>query len=73
MLLLSHELTNFMRIERLMQLEPLGDKKPTQLLAEMMELCPQGEESNMFFLLVFLKQLPEKLHILLDEDDQMSL
>jgi hypothetical protein len=29
MLLPSHELPNFMRIERLMQLETLGDKKPT--------------------------------------------
>jgi hypothetical protein len=38
----------------------------------MMELCPHVEESNKFFLFVFLKPLPEELHILLDEDYQMS-
>jgi hypothetical protein len=71
-LLSSHELTNFERIERLMKLEPLGGRKPTELLAEMMELCPRGQESNMFFLFLFLQRLPRELRMMLDEDDQMT-
>jgi hypothetical protein len=71
-LLSTHELTNFERIERLMQLEPLGARKPTELLAEMLELCPRGQESNMFFLFLFLQRLPRELRVLLDEDDQLT-
>jgi hypothetical protein len=71
-LLSSHELTNFERIEKLMQLEPLGGRKPTELLAEMLELCPRGQESNMFFLFLFLQRLPRELRMMLDEDDSLT-
>ncbi len=43
-LLSSHELTNFERIEKLFQMEPLGGRKPTELLSEMLELCTRGQE-----------------------------
>jgi hypothetical protein len=49
-LLSSHELTNFERIEKLFQMEPLGGRKPTELLSEMLEICPRGQESNTCFM-----------------------
>jgi hypothetical protein len=47
-LLSTHELTNFERIEKLMQLKPLGARKPTELLAEMLQLCPRGRNQTCF-------------------------
>jgi hypothetical protein len=54
-----------------MKLVPLGGKKPTELLAEMMEMCPRVHEYNIFFLFLFLQRLPGKSRIMLFKDDQM--
>jgi hypothetical protein len=59
-LLASHELTDFQRIEKLFQLEPLGARKPSELLGEMLELCPRGQEDNMFFCSCFCSAFPER-------------
>jgi hypothetical protein len=53
-------------------MEPLGGRTPTELLAEMLELCPRGQESNIFFLFLFLQRLPRELRVLLDEDDNLT-
>ena len=37
-LLASHQLTNFQRVELLHTIEPLGSSKPSELLADMLEL-----------------------------------
>jgi hypothetical protein len=71
-LLASHELTDFQRIEKLFQLEPLGARKPSELLGEMLELCPRGQEDNMFFLFLFLQRLPREIRVLLDDENQLS-
>jgi hypothetical protein len=39
-------------------MEPLGARKPSELLNHMLELCPRGEEKNKFFLFLFLQRLP---------------
>jgi hypothetical protein len=69
-LLASHELTDFQRIEKLHQMGDLGDKKPSELLASMLELCPRGHEANKFFLFLFLQRLPAKLRVLLGDDEE---
>jgi hypothetical protein len=71
-LLSSQELSFFECIEKLMQLEPLGSRKPTELLAEMLELCPRRQESNMFFLFLFLQRLPQELRMMLDKDESLT-
>jgi hypothetical protein len=71
-LLAAHELTDFQRIEKLFQLEPLGSRKPSELLGEMLELCPRGQEDNMFFLFLFLQRLHREIWVLLHEEDQLS-
>ncbi len=49
---------------------PLGSCRPSQLLAEMMELCPDDEEASCFFVFFFLQRLPAWLRIQLEGDDQ---
>ena len=39
-LLASHQLTDFQRVELLLAMELLGGGKPSELLADMWEVCP---------------------------------
>lgn len=71
-LLSSHQLTDYQRVEKLLHMEPLGGRKPSELLAAMLELCPRGEESNIFFTHLFLQRLPAELRIMLGEDDHQD-
>jgi hypothetical protein len=48
-LLQQHTLTKYQRIERLLAVGPLGSHRPSQLLAEITELCPDDEEASCFF------------------------
>jgi hypothetical protein len=67
--LAAHQLTDIKRVEQLHNLPPLGSQKPLELLAEMLRLCPRGQENNAFFNCLFLNKLPRELHILLSETD----
>jgi hypothetical protein len=69
-LLAVHELTHFQRIDRLFHMEPMGDRKPSEFLAQMTEICPQGEEKSIFFMFLFLQYLPRELQVLLGEYDK---
>jgi hypothetical protein len=68
-LLATHELTTFQRIEQLHKMEPLGARKPSELMSHMLEICPSGEDKNKFFLFLFLQRLPRELRVLLTEED----
>jgi hypothetical protein len=68
-LLAAHQLTDIQRVEQLHNLPPLGAQKPSELLAEMLRLCPRGQENNAFFNCLFLNKLPRELRILLSEAD----
>jgi hypothetical protein len=48
-LLDSHHLSDYWRIPALHKLVPLGGRKPSELLASMLELCPWGPEMFIFF------------------------
>jgi len=72
-LLASHLLTDFQRVERLVAMEPLGARKPSQLLAEMMELCPREEHGSKLFAALFLQRLPREIRVLLAHDDHSDL
>jgi hypothetical protein len=41
-LLAAHQLTDIRRVEQLFSLLPLAAQKPSELLAEMLRLCPRG-------------------------------
>jgi hypothetical protein len=65
--------TDYQRIEQLMSMESLGDRKPSQLLAHMLEICPTGEEKSKFFAFLFLHRLPQELRIMLGDDDHQEV
>jgi hypothetical protein len=69
----THQLTDYQWIEQLMQLESLGDRKPSELLTAMFEICPVGEEKSKFFAFLFLHRLPQELRIMLGEDDHQEV
>ncbi len=72
-LLAAHQLTDIQRVEQLFNLPPLAAQKPSELLAEMLRLCPRGQENNAFFSCLFLNKLPRELRILLSEADMADM
>jgi hypothetical protein len=62
-LLACRELNDIQRIEKLHQTDNLGDKKPSELLASMLE-------AKKFILHQFLHLLLAKLRVLLDNDEE---
>ncbi len=65
-----HTLTKYQWIERLLAMGLLGSCHPTQLLAEIIELCPDDEEASCFFAFFFLHRLTSWLRVQLEGDDQ---
>ncbi len=53
----------------MMNLPPLGDRKPSVMLAEMMSSCPAGESTYAMFTYLFLQRLLREIRVLLFEDD----
>ena len=72
-LLASHQLTDFQRVELLLAVEPLGGRKPSELLADMWELCPADQHNNIFFAALFLQRLPRDIRVLLTHEDHSNL
>jgi hypothetical protein len=68
-LLASHQLTGFQRAEKLFQMPTLGARKPSDLMAAMLEICPRGEEKTELFACLFLQRLPREIRVLLSEVD----
>ena len=73
-LLLAHQLTAVQKAMKVMAMAALGDRRPSQLLADMLEHCPAGEEASAFFRGSFIQRLPAELQVLLDgaEDGDMK-
>jgi hypothetical protein len=72
-LLASHSLSNYQKMERMMRLPPLGDRKPSVMLAEMLEYCPAGESTTAVFAFLYLQRLPREIRVLLSEDDPANM
>ena len=60
-LVTAHELSPYQRVHMIATLPPIGDQKPSDLLAEMVRLCPRGEERSVFFVYMFLNRLPRDI------------
>jgi|APCry1669189000_1035189.scaffolds.fasta_scaffold93070_1 hypothetical protein len=69
----SHQLTDYQRIEQLLAMDALGSRRPSELLAHMLELCPAGEEKSKFFAFIYLHRLPQELRIMLGDDDHQEV
>ncbi len=72
-LLASLQLTDIQKVELLVDMPALGDRKPTQLLAAMIEACPRGQEDSVFMSALFLRKLPADVKILLAQMDHTRL
>ncbi len=68
-LLEAHLLSDQEKMDALFQLGPLGDRKPSQLLASMLSVCPSGLELQPIFQYLFLQRLPQTLRTLLGEQE----
>lgn len=68
-LLVAHQLTSYQKAEKLFSSEPLGDRRPSELLSEMLELVHPGEERTRLFAMLFLRRLPAAVRLQLTEDD----
>ena len=68
-LLEAHVLSDQEKMDALFQLGPLGDRKPSQLLASMLSVCPAGMEIQPVFQYLFLQRLPQTLRTLLGEQE----
>ena len=62
-LLQSHQLTEYQRVEKIMAMPALGARKPSQMMATMLELCPPGQEASPFFHCCFMQRLPRGLRV----------
>jgi hypothetical protein len=60
-------------MEMMMRLPPLGDRKPSVMLAEMLKFCPAGESSTAVLAFLYLQQLPSEIRVLLSEDDPADM
>jgi hypothetical protein len=69
----SHSLSNYQKMEKMMKLPLLGDRKPSVMLAEMLEFCPAGESATAVFAYLFLQRLPREIRVLLSEDDPADM
>jgi hypothetical protein len=72
-LLASHSLSNYQKMERMMRLPPLGDCKPSVMLAEMLEFCPAGESTTAVVAFLYLQRLPWEIRVLLSEDNPANM
>ena len=72
-LLVSHQLTDFQRVELLLAMPALGGRRPSELLADMLEICPPGQQDNIFFAGLFLQRLPREIRVLLTHEDHSDL
>ncbi len=68
-LVTGHQVTNIQRVEKLLGLPAMGQQKPSELLPEMLQICPRVEENSVFFNCLFLQKLLRALRILLLEVD----
>jgi hypothetical protein len=75
-LLNIYQLTNYEKFDMLVKMEPMGGRKPSQLLHVMLEFCPLGMERHLSFHYFFMQRLPQALRTQLGEvqpDDPRAL
>ncbi len=68
-LLSALQLTDYQRADKLFELPGLGARKPSELMSQMLEICPRGEEKSNLFACLFLRRLPREIRVLLTKVD----
>jgi hypothetical protein len=68
-LLSALKLTDYQRADKLFELPGLGARKPSELMSQMLEICPRGEEKSHLFACLFLRRLQREIRVLLTKVD----
>jgi hypothetical protein len=63
-LLVAHTLTEFQRMEKLLAAQALGGQKPSDMLHDLVQFCPDGEAQTRIFRYLFLQRLPTEIRII---------
>jgi hypothetical protein len=53
-----HQLSDYEKFDVLIKMEPMGGRKPSQLLHAMLEFCPVGMEKHLSFHYLYMQRLP---------------
>jgi hypothetical protein len=72
-LLMAHQLSPVQKAVKLMEMPDLGDRRPSQLLADLLQMCPAGEQSSAFFRGSFIKRLPAEIQVHLAHKETADL
>jgi hypothetical protein len=72
-LLAAHTLTEFQRMEKLHAAQALGGQKPSDMLHDLVQFCPDGEAQTRIFRYLFLQRLPTEIRIILAKDRNFTL
>ena len=72
-LMVAHQLSAVQKATKVLAMPPLGDRRPSQMLADLLEFCPTGEENTAFFRSAFMQGLPAELQVLLDGTEEGDL
>ena len=65
-LLIAHQLSPIQQAAKILSMLVIGDRQLSQLLADLMEYCPPGEENTAFFRAAYKQRLPAEMQVLLD-------
>jgi hypothetical protein len=72
-LLIAHQLSPVEKAVKLMDAPDLGDRRPSQMLADLLQLCPPGEHATAFFRAAFMKRLPAEVQVHLSGTEELDL
>jgi hypothetical protein len=68
-LMASRQLMRYQRAKRLFAMLALGSRKPSEMMAAMLEVCLRGEEKTDLVACLFLQRVPRELRVLLARAD----
>jgi hypothetical protein len=69
-LMMSHQHTPVQRVMKLLELPDLGNRRPSQPLANLLQDCLAGEQETAFFRASYLKRLPPEIQVHLSKTDR---
>ena len=64
-LLIAHQLSPIQKAAKILSMPVIGDRRPSQILADLSEYCPPGEEKTAFFRATYMQRLPADMQVLL--------
>ena len=65
-LMIAHQLSPIQKAAKILSMPVIGDRRPSQLLADLLEYCPPGEENTAFFRAVYMQRLSVDMQVLLE-------